>query len=94
MFKASLAAALALTLLQARQPPPTIKSGTAVVRIAFTLDRSGRVLSSRLLGSSGNQALDAETLAMVRRAQPFPAFPPEKTGGTEAFNVPLRYDLR
>jgi protein TonB len=76
------------------QSARTGQSGTAVVRIAFTLDRSGRVLSSRLLGSSGNSALDAETLAMIRRAQPFPAFPPEKTGGTEAFNVPLRYDLR
>lgn len=69
-------------------------TGTATVRVAFTLDRGGHLLSSRLLGSSGNSALDTETLAMVRRAQPFPAFPPEKIGSTEAFNVPLRYDLR
>ncbi len=76
------------------QSARTGQSGTAIVRIAFTLDRGGRVVSSRLLGSSGNQALDAETLAMVRRAQPFPPFPPEKIGGTDSFNVPLRYDLR
>lgn len=76
------------------QSARTGMTGTATVRVAFTLDRSGRVLSSRLLGSSGNSALDAETLAMIRRAQPFPAFPSEKTGGTDTFNVPLRYDLR
>jgi protein TonB len=75
------------------QSARTGQAGTALVRIAFTLDRGGRVLSSRLSGSSGNQALDAETLAMVRRAQPFPAFPPEKTGGSETFDFPMRYNL-
>lgn len=46
MFKASLAAALALTLLQARQPPPTIKSGTAVVTVdAVALDNEGNVVT-------------------------------------------------
>lgn len=46
MFKASLAAALALTLLQSRQPTPTIKSGTAVVTVdAIALDDEGNVVT-------------------------------------------------
>jgi protein TonB len=62
--------------------------------IAFTLDRSGRLLSARLTKSSGFAALDAETLAVVRRAQPFPPFPAEKTGSTDSFNVPISFFMR
>jgi protein TonB len=52
------------------------------------------VLSSRLAGSSGHAALDGETLAMVRRAQPFPSFPPEMKQGTMGFNVPVQFSIR
>jgi periplasmic protein TonB len=30
-------------------------------------------------------------LAMLRQAQPFPAFPPEITQGSMAFSVPLAF---
>jgi protein TonB len=68
---------VAAHLQRFKQYPPAAKAagqqGTA--RVSFTLSRSGAVLSAGLGGSSGHSALDAETLAMVRRAQPFPAFP-------------------
>jgi periplasmic protein TonB len=41
-----------------RYPSGAATTGTASV--AFTIVRSGQVLSARLIGSSGNPALDAE----------------------------------
>jgi protein TonB len=48
-----------------------------VAQVRFAIDRSGRVLSSRLAASSGDPALDAEAVAMVLRASPVPAPPPD-----------------
>ncbi|MEA2895986.1 MAG: periplasmic protein TonB [Bradyrhizobium sp.] len=63
-------------------------------RLRFTLGRSGQVLSSRLAGSSGYPALDNETVAMVRRAQPFPPIPPELKQASMSFSVPVRFSAR
>ncbi len=49
------------------------ESGT--VRISVTIDRNGRLLSHRVVGSSGSSALDRTALDIVQRAQPFPRFP-------------------
>lgn len=62
-----------------------------VVRMSFTISRSGQVLGSRLAGSSGVAALDAKAMAMVRQASPFPAFPPEITQGSMAFAIPINF---
>ncbi|MBY0613697.1 MAG: TonB family protein [Beijerinckiaceae bacterium] len=48
-------------------------SGTATIR--FILDRSGRILQSGVVGSSGSPELDAQALEIVQRAAPFPRFP-------------------
>jgi protein TonB len=63
-------------------------------RLSFTLGRSGQVLGSRLAGSSGHPALDGETLAMVRRAQPFPPMPPEMTQASMSFSIPVQFSIR
>lgn len=62
------------------------------VQVAFAIDRSGNVLSSRVVGSSGDSALDAEAAAMIRRASPVPA-PPAGVGGggAIALSVPVRF---
>lgn len=62
------------------------------VQVAFAIDRSGNVLSSRVVGSSGDSALDAEAAAMIRRASPVPA-PPAGVGGGGAISlsVPVRF---
>jgi TonB family protein len=44
--------------------------------IGFTLDDDGNVLDVELLVSSGDNDLDEESVALVRRAAPFPAPPP------------------
>jgi protein TonB len=87
---------VAAHLQRFKQYPPGAKAagqqGTA--RLSFSLGRGGQVLASRLAGSSGQAALDAETMAMVRRAQPFPAFPPEMKQGSMSFNVPIQFSIR
>lgn len=69
-------------------------SEQGVAMLSFTVSRSGQVLNSRLAKSSGSAALDAETMAMIRRAQPLPPFPPEMTEGSQTFTVPVRFSLR
>jgi protein TonB len=87
---------VAAHLQRFKQYPPGAKAagqqGTA--RLSFSLGRGGQVLASRLSGSSGHAALDGETMAMVRRAQPFPAFPPELKQGSMSFNVPIQFSIR
>ena len=53
-----------------RYPPGAATTGTASV--AFTIARSGQVLSTRLIGSFGDQALDAEAVSLPRRREPRP----------------------
>ena len=87
---------VAAHLQRFKQYPPASKAagqqGTA--RLSFSLGRGGQVLASRLGGSSGHAALDAETMAMVRRAQPFPAFPAEIQHASMSFNVPVAFSIR
>ncbi|MDE1150397.1 MAG: energy transducer TonB [Azospirillaceae bacterium] len=67
------------------------QTGTAMLR--FTMDRSGHVLSASLERSSGASALDEETLALVRRAEPLPAMPDEMPGATLELVVPVEFSL-
>lgn len=65
-----------------------------VVELAFSIDREGHVLSSTIVKSSGYPALDEETIAAVRRAQPFPV-PPAGFGGARFdFTVPIKFNIR
>lgn len=61
------------------------------VQVAFSIDRSGRVLSASLVRGSGDAALDSEAVAMIRRASPVPAPPAGVGGGTIALAVPIRF---
>jgi periplasmic protein TonB len=63
-----------------------------VTRLAFSIDGQGRLLSSRIVASSGSATLDAETLALVQRAQPYPPPPPELAGSE--MTVPVSFNIR
>ncbi|MFD1330633.1 energy transducer TonB [Methylopila musalis] len=63
--------------------------GVAYVR--FTIDDSGAVLSTSLARSSGFPELDAEVVALVRRASPLPAPPP---GVQKTVTAPVRFERR
>lgn len=59
--------------------------------IGFTLDDDGHVLDVELLVSSGDADLDAESIALVRRAEPFP--PPPK-GAQHRFDAVVTFSHR
>jgi protein TonB len=71
---------------------PSGAAGIGTVTVAFTIDRSGRVLSSRLVRGSGDAALDAEAVSLPRRASPVPAPPPNVGGGSVTLAVPIRFN--
>ncbi|KRR01630.1 TonB family protein [Bradyrhizobium valentinum] len=81
-------------LLRFHKYPSGGNGQRGVVRLSFTLSRGGQVLSSRVGGSSGVPAFDALALALVRQAQPFPAFPPEIAYGSMPINVPVEFKPR
>ncbi len=68
--------------------------GQGSVTVFFTIDRRGRVLSSRVTQSSGSAALDQKALEMIQRSSPLPAPPPEVPGGTIAFPLTIRFSHR
>ena len=59
--------------------------------LAFTIDRKGNVLSSQIATTSGSAVLDAEVLALVKRAAPFPPPPAEVADTDLSFVVPIRF---
>jgi periplasmic protein TonB len=63
------------------------ESGT--VRIGVTIDRTGRLLSHRVVGSSGSPTLDRAALDIVQRAQPFPRFPASMSQAQMVEVIPL-----
>ncbi|HWJ75882.1 MAG TPA: energy transducer TonB [Kaistia sp.] len=65
-----------------------------VVRLAFSVDRSGGVHNARVVASSGSNVLDRETLAMIERAAPLPPPPDEVRGSHIPVVVPISYSIR
>ena len=65
--------------------------GRPVVR--FTLARNGSLLSVELLKSCGHSMLDDAAVATIKRAAPFPPFPPELTQPENTWNVPVNFEL-
>lgn len=63
------------------------------VRLEFAMDRAGKVLSYRIVGSSGFADLDEETREMIREAQPLPPVPPSYPGTVLDLVVPVVFSL-
>jgi protein TonB len=68
------------------------EEGTVYLR--FTMDRSGRVLSSQIEKGSGHSLLDEEVASLIQRAQPLPAPPPEIAGAQITLTLPVQFFLR
>jgi protein TonB len=65
-----------------------------VVMLSFIVDRAGHVLERSIAKSSGFAALDEEVLAMVKRAEPLPAFPPAMVRPEIHLTVPIRFRVQ
>ena len=71
--------------------PPQAHGKAGEARLAFSIDRSGHVVASRIVHSSGSDALDQEALALVKRAAPLPPPPAGISDDQLSFVVPIRY---
>jgi protein TonB len=71
---------------------PSDAAGAGTASVAFTISRSGQVLSARLVRSSGDAALDREAVALPRRASPVPPPPAGFGGSTVTLSVPIRFN--
>ncbi|MEQ8335559.1 TonB family protein [Nisaea sp.] len=64
------------------------------VSFSFTIDRSGKILRSAIVKSSGRKVLDEALLALLKRADPLPPTPAEVPGPTFDFSTAMVYVLR
>jgi periplasmic protein TonB len=78
-----------------RYPAKARSSGEqGIATVAFIIDRQGRLLTSRIVKSSGSPMLDQETFAMLGRAQPMPAPPSDVPEDKLSFIVLVRFNIR
>jgi TolA protein len=63
--------------------------GRGEVVLSFALSPSGRLVSVRIIRSSGDPSLDRSILAAVRRASPFPKPPGGATARQLRFTIPI-----
>jgi protein TonB len=63
------------------------------VKISFLIDRTGRVLETRILQSSGSRNLDQEVLSRVDRAR-LPKPPPDVKDADLVINVGMNFTLK
>ncbi|BBK38581.1 hypothetical protein STAQ_36590 [Allostella sp. ATCC 35155] len=89
-------AALRAQLERHKTYPPVAQrrrmEGTATVR--FAIARDGRILSHRLVRSSGHSLLDREVEELLQRASPLPALPADVDGDQLEIVVPISFYLR
>jgi protein TonB len=64
-----------------------------VVMLHFVMDADGKVQSFEIAKSSGRPVLDNEALALIARAQPLPALPPDFPSPSLDAVVPIEFSL-
>ena len=61
--------------------------------LVLELRRSGDVMLAEIRSSSGVDLLDEAALEMVRKARPFPPFPPNLDQNVLRFNLPISFSI-
>ncbi len=74
--------------------PATAHNASGVALVEFAIDRDGRLLTRRLVRSSGNRSLDLNSVELIQKAAPFPAPPPGASNAFLTISVPVRYDAK
>jgi protein TonB len=69
------------------------RGASGITNVAFTIDRSGRVLSARVAQGSGSTLLDEEAIAIVQRASPMPTPPLDAPGETFDLVLPIQFQI-
>jgi periplasmic protein TonB len=82
---------MSMQLERYKRYPSQARGEQGETTLTFTIDRQGHLLSCRVVRSAGSAALDAAALAMLGRAQPFPAPPAGIADDQLTITVPVRY---
>jgi protein TonB len=82
---------MVMQLERHKRYPSQAQGEQGVAILSFTVDHQGHLLSSRIVRSSGSAILDTAALAMLSRAEPFPAPPPGIADELLSVTVPVRY---
>jgi periplasmic protein TonB len=85
---------LVARLTKVQRYPAQARGVQGVVSLAFTIDRQGKVVSSKIVKSSGSAVLDAEALSLITRAAPLPPPPADIPDSDLSFVVPIRFAAR
>jgi len=72
--------------------PPDAMGLKGDAGVTFVVDRSGKLISSALVESTGSAPLDAAALKMVERSEPFPKPPPEAKEDLQRVTVLMTLD--
>ncbi|WP_280711352.1 energy transducer TonB [Bradyrhizobium sp. BR13661] len=72
--------------------PPQAIGRRGDAGVTFVVDRSGKLISSALVESTGFAPLDTETLAMVERSVPFPKPPADAKDDLQRVTVLIAFD--
>lgn len=78
-------------IVRAKRFPPGAFGAVGVAVVSVTFSGTGSVSGARLIASSGNAALDAEAVAVMYRAAPFP---PPPGGQAVTQTIPLNFNRR
>jgi periplasmic protein TonB len=70
------------------------RSNQGDVAVEFRIDRTGSLVASRVVRSSGSSVLDTEALAVLQRASPLPAPPAQVSGTTFDLALPIQFRIR
>lgn len=94
--KADYFARLLAQLNRYKQYPPAARRARiqGVVMLHFVMDRAGNVQAADINKKSGYPILDAEALALIRRAQPLPPMPANFRQNRLDLVVPIEFFLR
>lgn len=71
--------------------PSQARGKVGEARLEFTIDRDGNVLTSRVVHSSGSEALDAAALTLIKSAAPMPIPPAGLPDDLLSVIVPIVY---
>jgi protein TonB len=81
-------------LAKVQRYPAQARGVQGVVSLAVTIDRQGKIVSIKVVKSSGSTVLDAEALDMIKRAAPLPLPPADIADSDLSFVVPIRFAAR
>lgn len=74
--------------------PPLAAGELGAAKVGFVLDRQGKLVSHWLAESTGNRALDEESLAILERTESFPMPPPGLKEDRLRLAIEFDYRLR